>query len=127
MGYAVRKPTAIQELSGAFKINPNRARPDEPEVSLDFDKSPPAHLTAHQQRVWDEVVGIIPGGVFSASDVVHVEMVTVLLTEFREDSAGMQTARIGRLSAEMGKLGLNPSDRAGLTVDKSKANKYADA
>ena len=124
---ALRKPTAIQELSGAFKKDPNRARPNEPDVQLEFDKSPPDHLTAHQQRVWDEVVRIIPAGVFSASDVIHVEMVAKLLTEFREDSAGMATARIARLSAEMGKLGLNPSDRAGLTVDKSKANKYADA
>ena len=124
---ALRKPTALHELSGAFKHNPDRARPNEPDVALDFDKSPPAHLNAHQQRIWREVVGIIPGGVFSSSDVIHVEMVCVLLAEFREDSGGMQTARIGRLSTEMGKLGLNPSDRAGLTVDKSKANKYADA
>lgn len=119
-------PTKVLDLSGAFKKHPERARPNEPTVETKFDKSAPAHLDAHEQRCWDEIVKQIPAGVLSSSDLLSLEVCAKLLAEWREDSRGMATARIARMTNEMGKFGLNPSARASLTVEKPKTNPYLD-
>jgi hypothetical protein len=58
------------------------------------------------------------------SDIFIVEIAAVLLSEFRQYSNAMVTARIYRLTAELGKLGLSPSDRAGLVVPTTEPNPY---
>jgi hypothetical protein len=64
--------------------------------------------------------------VLTDADAIHVEIVVCLLAEFREVAGKLDTTRITRLTSEMGKLGLNPSGRASLTVEKPSTNKYAD-
>ena len=121
-----RTATTLLDLSGAFKKNPNRARPDEPEVDTNIDKTAPGHLEELEKRCWDELVRQIPAGVLSSSDLTSLEIVAKLLAEWREDSRKMATARIARMTNEMGKFGLNPSARASLIVDKPKKNPYLD-
>ena len=120
-----KTPTNVLELRGAFKKDPQRKRDLEPEGNSSFSKEPPKHLSASQKKIWKEIILLIPAGVLTGSDLIHVEIVTCLLTEFRESNGSIDTARITRLTSEMGKLGLNPSARAGLSVDKPKTNKYA--
>lgn len=122
-----RTPTKVLELRGAFKKDPQRKRPNEPEVDTKtVNKKPPSRLTADQKKTWREIVKVIPAGVLSTADLVQVEIVVCLLTEFRQAGGAMSTSRIGRLTSEMGKLGLNPSARASLTVEKPKGNKFND-
>ena len=121
-----RTPTNIIDLKGAFKVNPERKRPAEPAPNAPFDLKPPAYLLACQKKTWREVVKRVPAGVLGDADRMHVEIVACLLADFRSLQGAMDTTRIGRLTQEMGKLGLNPSARASLVVDKPKANKYAD-
>ena len=121
-----RTPTAVLDLSGAYKTHPERRRDKEPEVDTNIDKTAPDYLEELEKRCWDELVRQIPAGVLSSSDLTSLEIVAKLLAEWREDSRKMSTARIARMTNEMGKFGLNPSARASLIVDKPKKNPYLD-
>lgn len=122
-----RKATNVLELKGSFKKNPNRARKNEPIPEGEFTKTPPKHLSAEQKKAWREVLGLVPAGVLTSADPLTVEMVSVLLVEFREMSKGLKKFENGlltRLCTEMDKIGLSPSGRAKLSVEKPKENKF---
>jgi phage terminase small subunit len=121
-----RTPTNILDLKGAFKTHPERKRKSEPKGNGDFNTAPPKHLNLKQKKTWKEVIALVPAGVLTGSDLIHVEIVACLLAEFRELKGMLETSRITRLTSEMGKIGLNPSARASLSVDTPKTNKYAD-
>jgi phage terminase small subunit len=118
--------TNILELKGAFKTHPERKRKNEPAGSPIVSATAPAHLSDGQSAAWAEIVAVVPAGVLTGSDSIHLEIVACLLAEFRAEHGLLDTARITRLTSEMGKLGLNPSARAGLSVEKPKVNKYAE-
>ena len=88
----------------------------------DFPDIPPTHLTPEQADAWKEVVKRIPEGILTNSDTIHVEIIACLLAEYRLDPVGMNSARITRLTVEMGKLGLNPSDRSKLGITTEENN-----
>lgn len=119
-----RTATNILESKGAFKKNPNRKRPNEPKVTNPFPTSAPEQLSDEQVACWNEIVSIAPAGVLTGADTIIVEIGACLLAEFREKQGAIDTARITRLTTELGKLGLTPSSRAGLTVDKPKGNEF---
>ena len=119
-----RTATAILEAKGAFKKNPNRKRESEPVVNDPLDKAPPKSLSEFEAECWSEIIDIAPAGVLTAADKISVELIAVLLAEFRLNKADTTAAIINRLAQELTKLGLNPSGRAGLTVDKPKENQF---
>ncbi len=119
-----RTATNILEARGAFKANPNRARPNEPRVSDPFPTTCPDYLTAEQAACWREVCRLCPAGVLTGADPIVVEIVACLLAEFRRDPDAMQVSRITRLTSEMGKIGLTPSSRASLTVAQPTGNEF---
>lgn len=121
-----RTATNILDARGAFRQNPQRARPDEPKPKTPFRKSPPAHLEPAQRAVWKELVKQIPAGVLTGADAAVVEVVAVLFAQFRELGAFMPAAQLTRMCALMGRLGLDPSGRASLVVPTEKANPFAD-
>ena len=121
-----RTPSNVLEAKGAFRKDPQRARPNEPAGKGKFNNDPPAYMNEQQIACWKEVVECVPGGVLTASDKLIVAVSAVLLAEFQLDPDGMQTARIARMTAEFGKLGLSPSDRAKLSVDKKVVNSFDD-
>jgi len=120
-----RTATNILEARGAFKKNPNRARPDEPESIGPFPKEPPEDLTDHQLSCWHEVVRITPAGVLTGSDTLTVETIAILLAEFRNNRE-MEIARLARMTMLLDKIGCSPSGRAKLTVQKPKKNEFDD-
>jgi hypothetical protein len=67
-----RKPTAVLELTGAFRKNPQRKRTEPPTAGPLGD--PPEHFTAEQAAVWHELASICPPGVLMRSDRVVVEI-----------------------------------------------------
>ncbi len=120
-------PTSIMELKNAFKKNPQRKRESAPEPRAVFIPDPPKHLTDTQRNTWCEIVKIVPEGVLADADAIHVELCACLLSEFRVSKGTMDTTRITRLEALLGKLGLNPSARAGMSIKgPRKRNKYDD-
>jgi len=121
-----RTATAILDARGAFAKDPQRKRPDEPKVSTPFPRQSPDHLSPEESACWVEIVGIAPAGVLTGADTVIVEMVACLLAEYRKDREGFAAAKLTRLSSEINRIGLSPSSRAALTVDKPKDNEFDD-
>lgn len=123
---APRKATNLLLLNGAFDKNPQRARENEPESKAPFPKKPPAlyRLTKHEQSCWSHIVDIVPVGVLKESDLPTVLQAIKLLSKLIKNT--IMATEMARLSIELGKLGLSPSDRAKLTVEKGKANKFDD-
>lgn len=119
-----KTPTNILDARGAFKKNPKRARPNEPEVKGKIDAAPPQHLDAHARMCWQEIKDTVPAGVLTASDTLIVEVVAVLLSEFRVARSTMSDGRLTRMTTLMGRLGLDPSGRASLVVEKPKDNPF---
>ena len=110
--------TNILEAKGAFKAHPERKPKDEPIVSNPFPKKSPIHLTEEEKVCWDELVSIAPAGVLTGADTIVVEMAACLLSEYREDRAKFNPSKLTRLSSEINRIGLSPSSRASLTVEK---------
>lgn len=119
-----KKASNILDLKGAFKKNPNRARPDEPIPEGEFSKEPPKHFDAHEIMMWRELVDQAPAGVLTSADPFAFEVFVVLAVEFRERGAGMPAANMTRMCTLMGKFGFDPSGRAGLITTKKKANDF---
>lgn len=121
-----RTATQLLELRGAFKQNPQRRRPHEPTPSKAFRRTAPRHLTAEQRRCWKEIVDQTPAGVLTGSDALLVELTALLLAELRADFAAMPTTRVTQLRLNLGLLGMTPSGRASLTVEKPKRSDFDD-
>ena len=118
-------PTSILDASGAFKRHPERKNKNEPIVTNPFPDSPPLFLSDQEKACWNEVVSLAPAGVLTASDPLIVEVIARLLAEYRELGPEMLITKVTRLCQEMAKIGLTPSGRAGLSVEKPKeANKF---
>lgn len=119
-----RTPTNILDARGAFKKDPKRARPNEPEVKENLSAVPPAYFDPYQQLCWREIRDTVPAGVLKASDALVIEVLAVLLAEFRSDYDNISDGRITRMTSLMGRLGLDPSGRASLVVEKPKDNPF---
>lgn len=125
-GGALRKPTVLLEAQGAFKKNPNRRRDNEPTPRGKFPKSPPKlyELSIHEKKCWRHLVSIVPPGVLRDADIATVLLAAKLMSRIILNT--FHPSELTRYSVEIGKLGLSPSDRARLTVDKNKANEFDD-
>jgi hypothetical protein len=146
-----RKPTAALALAGAFKKNPNRARPDEPKDARALG-DPPGRLPVEVVAYWDEIVAMVPAGVLTYWDRWAVELAArlmekatretspaVLLELVREaeldvDEAknlvkqnGITAAELSTLRSLLASLGMTPADRTKLSVPTEKPkNAFAD-
>lgn len=120
-----RTASNVLKLKGAYKKNPQRENKNEPEVKSPFPSSPPAHLSAKEKKIWNEVVAIAPAGVLTGADIFTVEMISKLIAEYRLKGDKFTAPKLSRLSGELKSIGLNPSGRASLVVEKQKVNKYS--
>ena len=118
-------PTKVLQLKGAFKKHPERKRNNEPIPSGEIG-SPPKHFKSDELKsVWIEVIGITPDGVLTNADSIHLEMVCNMIVEYRADPVEFTAAKLTRLESMIGKIGLNPSDRAKVIVPgKPQGNKF---
>lgn len=116
--------SAILEMRGAYKANPERRRTKEPEPAGTFNMEPPESLTEDEIVAWKEVVSQVPKLVLTGSDRNLVELTAVLWAQFRREKHEMAVARMNRMVSNFGFLGMTPSDRTKLQVDKPKANEF---
>ena len=112
-----RTPTDLLEAKGSFMKHPDRKRKD-PETPSAMDETPPRHLLDRPLtvKVWFEIVSTAPK-ILTGSDAVHVEVLAELLAEFREDPWKFPVAKLARMEAMLGKLGMNPAARAAMAVE----------
>ena len=119
-----RTPTKVLDARGAFRRNPQRRRDGEPE-SRDPLGSAPDRLTDVERQCWMEIAESAPTGVLTKADRLTVEQASRLLAL---DLAGDLSSSDRKLFLSvLGKLGLNPSDRARLSIPKVQVddNPYA--
>lgn len=104
-----RKPTAVLELKGAFKKDPQRgkARAAEPKID-DVIGAPPDHLSADASRLWEELSSY--GTWLTAGDRLMLEIAVRLMESFRKNE--LDGGGISKLITALSKLGFNPTDRS---------------
>jgi hypothetical protein len=130
-----KTPSNVLQLNGAYKKNPNR-KPDEgtePELKAGVGE-PPEYLDADAKALWHEIVSLACHGVLGDSDRLIVELAATLMAEFRRggrDETGkplFSDARLSRLQAALGQLGMTPADRSKVKIpQKAKpANAFSD-
>ena len=115
-----KQPTALMNARGAFKNRPSRKRNNEPVVT-DPLGSPPEGFAPDEVAAWREIVERAPMGVLTAADWQSVVIASKLFAEFMRDSEACNAARISKLCSVLGSFGMNPSDRASLSLPQPKA------
>jgi hypothetical protein len=123
---APRKPTALKQIQGTDKQNPERLNENEP-VPVRGIGPNHSSLTEYEAAIWDEVVGISYAGVLGEADRIALEMMCRLIAEMRLDFEEMTAAKITQLSQLLGRFGMTPSDRTKIVIPKSKnSNPFED-
>ncbi len=104
-----RKPTDSLELSGAFRKNPQRARPPEAKSRRPFG-TPPTHLSEADKAVWSEIEADLPRGVLTSADRYVVELLARLVAKLRAD--WLTGTEMSQMTWCLSHLGMTPSDRS---------------
>ena len=112
------KPTALKELNGSARHDPQRINRNEPKPARGIGPAN-SSLNEQQQAIWDEVVGISYAGVLGEADRIALEMMCRLIYEMRNDFEEMSAAKITQLSTLLGRFGMTPSDRSKIVIPKA--------
>lgn len=106
-------PTAILHLRGAFDAHPERLRDraNEPRPTKPIGPAP-SWMNPEQRSAFREIARRAYPGVLASGDVFALELAAVLLAQMRRDPASMSAAKMGRLQALLGSMGLTPADRS---------------
>lgn len=111
-------PTKIHQLRGSDKKNPQRFRGRENEPQPQGGIGPaPDHLSEPEQKIWDEVVDLMPPGVLGDTDRLALEQMVRLVYESRYGEE-FNAAKGTQLMGYFGRFGMTPSDRAKISVPK---------
>lgn len=110
-----RKPTAVLELSGAFKHDPQRARPDEP-VPTERPGDAPEYLGEVAGSIWDEMVR--EGFWLTSADAFLLEIAAKYLAMFRAGIA--EPKHSAQLITVLNKLGFGPAERSKIKAPGAK-------
>jgi hypothetical protein len=114
-----RTPSNVLDARGAFKKNPNRARPDEPESEGEIG-DPPECFTEDQCAAWRDFARTCHAGVLGSADRIALEIAAVLLADFRVNLE-FPAAKLARLDSLLGRFGMTPSDRSKVKAPKKEA------
>jgi hypothetical protein len=111
-------PTAILDAKGAFLVNPQRARPDEPKGDRPLG-SPPKYLTADEKKIWKELAKEILPGVAFQSDRTAFELLVRLTHKMRTNQM-TKTSDMTTLISICSRFAMTPADRSRVSVEKQK-------
>ena len=76
----------------------------------------PGHFTAPERAAWAEILRTAPPGLLMRSDRIALEILVKLLLRAREPNP--KPSDFNALTALMAKLGLTPSDRLRLNIER---------
>ena len=108
-----KKPTSLKLMTGTYRSDRDHTVDVKPTDELG---KPPRHLNKEVKRCWNVIAKTAPPGVLGRHDRIAVEIASTLLSQFRDDPTSMTTARLLRLEVMLGRFGMNPSDRAKLSL-----------
>lgn len=115
-----RTATNIMELRGAYKKHPERRadRENEPRPLAEIGL-PPETLADDERAVWEDMVARMPYGVIGDCDRDHLEVASRLMAYTRRVPVEeWEAAKIARLDAMLGKMGMNPADRSKVKAER---------
>lgn len=113
-----RKPTAILELTGAFRKDPQRKRDHEPQPKGPIG-DPPVDFDDVLIMLWQDLIRMVPAGVLTISDRWLAELACRTMRAVKEGSA--LAAEKNLLLACLSRMGLTPADRSKIAVPHEKA------
>jgi hypothetical protein len=122
-----RKPTAIHELSGSYKVHPERRadRQGEPEPDGPIGDAPES-FSDDERAMWDELVSIAHAGVPTRADRPAMEMLSRMFARFRAREE-MTAAELARIHSLLASFGMTPADRSRVKAPpKKEANPFAE-
>jgi phage terminase small subunit len=102
-----RKPTAVLELSGAFKKDPQRKRTNEPRPATKVGQPPP-WLDDDEAEIWERMSR--EGFWLTSADEFLLEVAVRYQRYFR--NGGTDTKAISLLVSVLNKLGFGPAERS---------------
>lgn len=120
-----RKASNVHKLNGTYKTHPERENKNEPE-SPALKDGPPKYFNAMQKRYWKDLINRVPAGILTQADYYVVATCATLLAEMEENEGTMRADKLTKLIGTLDKLGMTPSGRAGLKVEKPKKNEFDD-
>jgi phage terminase small subunit len=112
-----RKPTAVLELTGAFKKDPQRKRENEPQPNGPLGEEP-LHFDEELAAIWRELVAMVPARVLALSDRWLVELACRTMQQVRKGTA--LAAERNLLLSCLSRMGLTPADRSKIAVPQEK-------
>lgn len=110
-----RKPSNVLELSGAFKRNPQRRRDTVKARELGLAGAP-ERFDDVQRECYDDIVRLAPPGVLKASDQPSVELLAVLMAEFRQAPYAFVAAKHAATLKLLQQFAMTPSSRENFSV-----------
>lgn len=128
---AVRKPSNVHHLSGAFKKNPKRRkeRENEPAPTGGIGACP-EHLIKWQKdarEIWDEFVAMAAPGVLTNSDRFALAMLVRYEYEVRTDWQNLTDTTKKDYRILLASFGFDPANRSRVKVPDNKTkNKFSD-
>jgi phage terminase small subunit len=116
----LRTPTNILKLKGSLRHDKARHanRVNEPQPTEAIDEKPPPWMNAEQKETYRYLVATAPANVLSRADGFIVQVVAVLLAEFRSDPENFSAAKHSLLLTGLGHLGMTPTHRSKVTAMK---------
>ena len=118
-----RKPIELHRLTGADRKNPQRYRGKIAKSELPFGEYPTERNT-DPAECWREIAAQCIPGVLTGSDRIILEITANLLAEYRADPPGFAVGKLRHLIGCFARLGMSPSDRAGLGVTEKPSGEY---
>lgn len=113
------QPTELAQLKGADKKNPQRYRGKMPKSKLPLGPAP-EYMTDEQKACWDELSFYAIPGVLTGADKQVLEVTANLLAEYRENPNKFPVGKYRPLFSGLAVMGMTPSDRRKLAVEKPK-------
>ena len=123
---ANHKPSALKELSGAYKKDPQRRNKNEPKPKAGIGPAS-KFLNEEMQKIWDEVVDQVCIGVLGDADRFALEALCRLIYDMRYGWEEFNGAKQSNLIRLLGQFGMTPVERQKLSVADSgeKKNKFS--
>jgi phage terminase small subunit len=116
-----RKPTAVLELQGSFKKNPQRRKGRENEPKPDGPLGdPPAWLSSAEKNTWRDLQAQLAKGVAGNSDAAAFATLCRLFTALKKDGiggrAGLTSSMLSVMNGLFTQFGMTPASRSKISV-----------
>lgn len=116
------QPREMAELTGATAKDPQRYK-DSSKSELPLGPAP-GYMTDEQKACWDELSFYAIPGVLTGADKQILEVVSNLLAEYRQEPKDFAIGKYTHLIGGLARLGMTPSDRRHIEVEKPKDDDF---